>query len=136
MKKLVCACVLTALAVPAAAQTIEVGKADWNEFPRLSREDRRLPYEDMVGAVETILAEKACRMRGQHARRFDITVPYAVLVEPDGSASRIVVADMACAPLETIVGNVVADLAELGDFRDAAGPSARWYSSDINFTLQ
>lgn len=130
------ALMLLSFAAPAAGQTIEVGKADWQKMPQLAQVERPLPYAEMVGRVEQLLTEKQCRLRGQSPRRFDITVPYAVLVGPDGHASRIVVADMGCAPLETMVGNIVADRAQLGDFRPAASTAPKWYSSKINFTQQ
>lgn len=130
------ALMLLAIAAPAAEQTIEVGKANWQKMPQLAQVERPLPYAEMVGLVEQLLTEKQCRLRGQSPRRFDITVPYAVLVGPDGEASRIVVADMGCVPLETMVGNIVADRAQLGDFRSAAAATPTWYSSKINFTQQ
>lgn len=130
------ALILAAAAVPAASQTIEVGKADWKKFPTLVSAERRLPYEQMAGGVEELLATGQCKLPGQSARRFDITVPYAVRIEPSGQASRIVVADMGCKPLEMMVGNLVADMAELGDFRAAAAGAPKWYSSKINFAQE
>lgn len=130
--------VLTLLASAAApaGTTLEVGKADWDAMPALIKVERRLPYEDMAGFVEQILADKQCKLKGQSARRFDITVPYAVLLEPDGKARRVVVADMGCMPLETLVGNMVADMAETGDFRPSPAKEARWYSSQLNINLE
>jgi hypothetical protein len=136
MMTLLSAFALAVLATPSAGPTIEVGKANWNEMPRLAKAERMLPYEELVGRVETILAQKKCQLRGQTARRFDITVPYAVLVGAGGTVQRIVVADLGCEPIESLVGNMVADLSELGDFKNAGAASPRWYASDFNFTLQ
>ena len=124
------------LAAPAGATTIEVGKANWSSMPRLDKAPRPLSYSTMVGNVEKMLQQRTCRFDGQSPRRFDLTVPYAVLIEPDGKASRVLVADMGCEPLETMVGNLVADLSELGDYRASAGDTGRWYASSINFTLR
>lgn len=136
MKKMFALLAAASLAAPAAAQTIEVGNANWSSFPKLQKSPRPLSYETMVGNVEEMLAKRTCQIEGQRARRFDITVPYAVFLQPDGKASRVVVADMGCEPLETMVGNLVADLSRLGDFKDSAGDKGRWYASALNFTLR
>lgn len=114
---------------------VDVGRADWDKMPALDVE-RRLPTAAMVGQVEKILTDGGCALEGQTARRFDITVPYAVLVEPDGGAKRVVVGETGCAPLESYVGLVVLTMAEAGDFRSSGSAKARWYASELNFTQE
>lgn len=114
---------------------VDVGRAEWDKMPSL-KVDRRLPTAEMVGQVEAMLTSGKCAMKGQTARKFDITVPYAVLVEPDGGARRVVVAETGCAPLESYVGLVVLTMADQGDFRSAGQDRARWYSSELNFTQE
>ena len=115
---------------------VDVGRADWSRMPALETVERLLPTPAMVGDVEKMLVSGQCRLKGQNARRFDITVPYAVLVEPDGSARHVVVAETGCAPLESYVGVVVLTLAEAGDFRPSGQATARWYASKLNFTQE
>lgn len=130
--------VLLALAafasVPNSVQ-VDVGRADWSAFPELRRTARDLPMATMVAHVETILREGRCVLAGQSANRFDITVPYLVLLEPNGSTSRVVVADIGCPALETYVGSVVIALAREGDFPPTGERRARWYGSNFNFNL-
>ena len=114
---------------------VDVGRADWDKMPPLKVE-RRLPTAAMVGQVEKILLNGGCRFEGQTARQFDITVPYAVLVEPDGGARRVVVGETGCAPLESYVGLVVLTMADEGDFRSSGQSTARWYASELNFTQE
>ncbi|HYE27604.1 MAG TPA: hypothetical protein VEA61_05155 [Allosphingosinicella sp.] len=64
---------------------VDVGRADGSGMAPLNAGERRLPTPGMVGQVERILLSGACSIPGQTSKRFDITVPYAVLVEPDGS---------------------------------------------------
>lgn len=115
---------------------VDVGRADWDSMPALQAVDRRLPTPSMVGQVERILQSGGCSISGQTARRFDITVPYAVLVEPDGSARRVVVGETGCAPLESYVGLVVLTMAEAGDFKPSGQSKARWYASELSFTQE
>jgi len=114
---------------------VDVGRAEWDKMPPL-RVERRLPTAAMVGQVEKILMSGQCSMDGQTARRFDITIPYAVLVEPDGGARRVVVGETGCAPLESYFGLVVLTMADQGDFRSSGQARARWYSSELNFTQE
>jgi hypothetical protein len=124
------------LSAAATEVRVDVGRANWDALPQLEATDRRLPYETMVERVEQMLKSGECSVLGQQPERFDITVPYAVLVEPDGSASRVVVAESGCAPLESYVGRLVHERARLGDFKRSGADRTRWYASKINFTLQ
>ena len=122
------------LSVPGSVQ-VDVGRADWTAFPELRRTARELPFGTMVGRVETILRERQCQLPGQSPERFDITVPYLVLLQPDGTVNRVVVADIGCPAIETYVGSIVVALAEQGDFRPTGEGQARWYGSNFNFNL-
>ena len=127
--------VLLALAAPAAAQTVEVGRAEWGKMPRLEVNKARLAHRDMVSFVEQLLVKEQCSFKGSTARRFDITVPYAVLLDPAGKVSRVLVADTRCEPLETLVGRAAIGLADVGAIKTAPAGEPRWYASEINFTL-
>jgi hypothetical protein len=115
---------------------VDVGRINRQALPPLQAVERSLPTPTMVENVEKILESGQCNLPGQSSRRFDITVPYAVLVEPDGSAGRVVVQETGCAPLESYVGLLVMRLASEGDFAKSRAPRARWYTSEINFNLQ
>ena len=130
---------LALLALAAFASTpaiqVDVGRANWSAFPEPRRAERELPVAAMVAEVETILRERQCEIPGQSADQFNITIPYLVLLEPNGSASRVVVADFGCPPLETYVGLLVGALARDGTFRPTGDSRARWYGSNFNFNL-
>ena len=124
------------LGAPAATMQIDVGTGNWAALPTLKAEGVRLPTPDMVTRMERLLADGECRFDGQSRRRFDITVPYAVLVEPSGRARRAIIAQTGCPALEAYVGGVVLKLAQRGDFDPTGESEARWYSSEVNFNLQ
>jgi hypothetical protein len=115
---------------------VDVGQIKRNALPELKTTDRPLPTPTMVEDVEKMLASGKCRFSGQSPTRFDITVPYAVMVEPDGTSRRVVVQETGCKPLEAYVGLLVLEMARQGDFAKSAGPKTRWYASEINFNLQ
>ncbi len=115
---------------------VDVGRANWTALPPLKAVERVMPSPEMVDRVETMFESGACSIPGQSAKKFDITIPYAVLVEPDGSARRVVVAETGCAALETYVGLIVSAMAREGDFQRTREAKARWFSSELNFNLQ
>lgn len=115
---------------------VDVGRFDQKALPVLQAVDRLLPTPNMVRDVEEMLESGTCKFSGQSANRFDITVPYAVLVEPDGTSSRVVVQETGCEQLESYVGLLVLEMARQGDFVKSGGQQARWYTSELNFNLQ
>ncbi|MBV8686111.1 MAG: hypothetical protein JOZ90_02870 [Alphaproteobacteria bacterium] len=122
-------------ASPAEIQ-VDVGRADWKALPRLTSLSRDMPTNAMVGRVEAMLRKGACHFRGQTSQKFDITVPYAVLVNPDGTANRVIVGETGCPALESYVGLLVLGMARNGEFRRNGEASARWKASEISFTQE
>jgi hypothetical protein len=115
---------------------VDVGRVNLSTLPRLERAKRGLPTSDMVDRVGKMLADGPCILDDQHPSSFNIDVPYAVLVEPDGSARRVIVQDIGCADLESYVGLIVLELGRLGDFRPTGEKKAKWYGAKLNFNLQ
>ena len=114
---------------------IDVGRANWSEFPQLVPEPRDLPMGEMLVRMERMLRSRECVLAGQRYTRFDVTVPWLVQVEPDGRLSRLVIADMGCRALEVYVADLIINLARRGDIRPPAAPEQRVYASDFNFNL-
>lgn len=136
MKIAITAIALTLAASPVQAQNVDVGKVNWSKLPALKEKPSRLDYAQLADRVEKVLSTENCQIKGASPQRFDITVPYAVLVEPNGKASRIVVAQMNCAGIETLVGEAVLARSDVGDFLPTGEAKARWYVSALNFTLR
>lgn len=126
---------LAALLLLAAQSPIpvEVGRFDPANFPHAKLIDRRMPEADLVRRVDTILANKECDLAGQTKDSYNIVAPYAVLIGKGGAPSRIVVKDLGCPAIETLVGQVVNELVRAGDFRSNPFGGERWYVSEIGF---
>ena len=123
----------TTTAAASPEVSVEVGRFDPNSFPDLIKLERTLPHGEMTRRVQAILAEERCTLEGQSDRRFDITVPYAALLNAQGNASRIVVKDTGCVPLETLVGQIVIAQFDRGDFQIRHRNGERWYSGELYF---
>lgn len=113
---------------------IFVGKFDPAEFPNAHKVERRMPHADLNNRIERILGSQECKLNGQTKTRFDIVVPYAVLMEPSGQPKKVVVKEIGCAPIERLVGEIGSELAKAGDFKIAASSGDRWYVTEAYFT--
>lgn len=133
---MIIAVLLTALAAqPAQAEPrIEVAQADWRQFERVSTR-LSVPTNRMMDEVVQMLRRGECRLQGQNARDFNITVNYALRVDAANRPERIVVQDIGCRPLETMVGGMVSDMLRHNYFNIPAAASGRWYGNSVNFNL-
>lgn len=111
-----------------------VGRFDPADFPNAQKIERRMPHADLNNRVEKILGDRRCTIDGQTKTRFDIVVPYAVLMDPAGKPEKVVVKDLGCDPIERLVGEIGSELANAGDFKVAHNSGRRWYVSEAYFT--
>ena len=125
--------VLLLLAAQTPTIPVEVGRFDQANFPHAKMVDRRMPEAELVRRVDIIMASKECTFQGQTKDSYDISAPYAVLIGTGGAASRIVVKDLGCPAIETLVGTVANQLVKAGDFRGNEAAGERWYVSEIGF---
>ena len=134
LSPLIAATLLAAAAPPEIR--VDVGDVDLATLPALEQSGPDLPTRAMVARVERILASGHCKIRGNTSRRFDIDVPFAILVEPDGKANQVVVSDLGCPELESFTGIIALELANRGHLRGTADSKAQWFGSSLNFNQQ
>ena len=125
---------LLALAATPVYAPIFVGKFDPSEFPNAEKVARRMPNADLNHRIEEILSHRRCSLEGQTKARFDIVVPYAVLMDPNGKPQKVVVKEMGCEPIEQLVGEIGSELANAGDFKVTHTAGDKWYVSEAYFT--
>ncbi|HEY0013509.1 MAG TPA: hypothetical protein VGB79_11750 [Allosphingosinicella sp.] len=124
-----------ARAAPAADIEVDVGRFDPADFPELIRLERRMPEDEMARRVQAMLSDGRCRIAGNHDRRFNIVVPFAILMEADGTPETVVVHEAGCEALEVLVGQIVLAQLRRGDFRPQHQTGERWYVSELGFAL-
>ncbi|TFI57665.1 hypothetical protein E2493_14175 [Sphingomonas parva] len=117
-------------------EVLQVGSANWEKMPDLKVNMKYVPYTQLVAIAEEIFRTKQCTLPGQTAKAFDLTVPYAALVEPNGKTQRVLVSGVGCTPIETLVGMTVLSLSERGDIRSTGEAKARWFDGTLNLTLK
>jgi hypothetical protein len=121
---------------PAVPDNIDVAEANWDSYPRLVTEHLAIPNGEMVGRVQRLMQRDVCEFEGQSGRRFNIDVNYAVTLDPQGNATRILVEDVGCRPLELMVGRIAADIVSRGFVRMAPPAQETIFANRINFNLR
>jgi|KBSMisStandDraft_5_1062788.scaffolds.fasta_scaffold543272_2 hypothetical protein len=126
---------IDALLVLAAATSnpIEVGKFDPSAFPNAVKVDRRMPQEELTARADRILQSGRCSFPGQSVDEYSIDVPYAVLLQPSGEVSKVVVKEVGCPELELLTGEVANELAKARDFRPTKAATEQWYVSEVYY---
>ena len=117
----------------AADVPIEVGKFDPSAFPQAVKVDRRMPQSELTARVDRIMASGQCAFRGQAQDSYSITVPYAVMIEPAGNVTKVVVKEVGCPAIELLTGQVAKELAKARDFRPTNSPVDQWYVSEVYY---
>jgi hypothetical protein len=133
MKTLAMLLPLAALAAPAAAQKVETGTTEWDKLAPAPMGIDDTDYSRLVRWTAQELKDPACRRKGWRPERFDVEEPYAVLVEPNGSVSRIIVKEMGCPALNTVIGSTLADMVKRGKFKPTGQPQPLWYGGRLSF---
>jgi hypothetical protein len=126
---------ITTLLVLAAAASnpIEVGRFDSSAFPNAVKVDRRMPQEELTARADRIMQSGRCSFPGQTVDEYAIDVPYAVLLQPWGEVSKVVVKEVGCPELELLTGQVANELARAHDFRPTKAAAEQWYVSEVYY---
>jgi hypothetical protein len=136
MKRIALLLAVTMLAVPAAAQTVQTGRGEFSKFPQLKKKNIPLDYNRLIAWTEEALSRGKCQLKGQRPKKFDIDVPYAALVEPDGTVRRIIIGEIGCPELETMVGSTIVEMVKRGDIKPTGQDQAYWYGDRIAFARE
>lgn len=122
-------------AAPVVDVAVDVGRFDPSDFPELIRIERRMPEDEMHRRVEAMIADGRCTLEGATDRRFNIVVPFAILMQPNGTPQEVVVHEAGCEALETLVGQIILAQLRRGDYRPQHQQGERWYVSELGFAM-
>ena len=120
---------------PTVPENVDVAQANWRAYPRLDTPTLAIPNGEMVTRVQRLMQRGECSFEGQSARRFSIDISYGIQLDSAGNATRILVQDIGCRPLELMVGRIAADIVRRGWVRTPAPTQPTIYASQINFNL-
>lgn len=126
---------LLLLVAAGADVPVAIGKFQTTSLPPLTKVERSLPHGDMTKQVEDLLAQGQCSLPGQPKGRFDLAVPYAIRLDANGVATKVVVDDVGCQQISMLVAKVVVAQASRGDFKVTPGQTEQWFGSDVYFKM-
>ncbi len=133
MKKLIGMAILATAATSVQAQQVDVGTGDWSSLPRARVVGNANVGPAVAAEVERIGRDRSCQVEGLGPRRVDIAVPFVLEIDSSQHVQRIVVKDIGCPELETLLGQVVQRLAAIGEYSGTEGPG--WYRSAIELSI-
>jgi hypothetical protein len=117
----------------ATSAPVQVGNFNPSAFPKAALRERHIPHEELTARADIIMKAGVCHFPGQEKDRYSITVPYAVLVQPSGAVSKVIVHDVGCPDLEILTGQVANELGKAGDFKPTAASGEQWYVSEVYY---
>jgi hypothetical protein len=133
MKKSAIALAALLAASAAHAQPVDVGTGDWANLPEARQTGQSHLGSAVAAAVEGIARKGDCKVAGLGPRGVDISVPFTLKFSSSWRVERIVLRDLGCPELETLLGRVVQRLAAQREFVAPNGPG--WYRSVFDLTV-
>ena len=132
MKMFVAAAALLLGSASASAATIEVGTGDWSNIPEMRQLVDSID-SNTVAAIHETIESGECKIEGQREGDLDMTVPFLVQFDANGSVQRLVIEKMGCAKAEGILAGALLKLIDRGGFRPVGGMQQGWFRSQVSF---
>ena len=134
MKTIFAAMALLVGSATAQAQQVDVGTGDWTQLPTARNLRSMTISEAAMQRVEAIGRRRTCAVPGLGPRRISLSVPFTIRFDEERRAQRIVLRDLGCPELETVLGRVVQGMAARGAYAPSGGPG--WYRNALEFTIE
>ena len=132
MKKFIAAAALLLASASATAATVEVASGDWSNIPEMRQMVDSID-SNAVAAIHESIESGECVIEGQRKGDLDMTVPFLVKFNTDGSVDRLVLEKIGCEKAEGILAGALLKLIDRGSFRPVGGMQEGWYRSSVSF---
>ena len=132
MKHIVTAAFLLA-ATPVAAQTIQTAGGDWSNIPEMRQQVGATVDGDAVAAIAEMVDRGECTIAGQRRGNLDMSVPFLVKFNADGTIDQIVVHSIGCARAEGLLAGAAIRMMRQRAFEPAGGPHEGWFRGELSF---
>jgi hypothetical protein len=129
------ALILGAIAMPAAAVTVETANGDWSKLPQLSQRGYQHLNEKMEAKLFEIAEAKQCPSFTLKEGRLDFSISFAVQYGTDSAPSRIVIPKLDCAEAESVLGGALVEMLQAGDYAPTGKSAAGWYQGGLGFSF-
>jgi hypothetical protein len=126
---------LIAVAMPAAAVTVESATGDWSKLPQMSQRGYDHLSEKMQAELYEIAESKQCPSFTLNQGRLDLRMGFATQYAADGSLSRLILPKLDCPEAESVVGGAVLEMIQAGDYAPTGRSANGWYQGTLGFTF-
>lgn len=133
MKQIVLGLGLLLGSAAASAQSVEVAGGDWTNVPAIEAAGEHRISNEILDRMHELAAQGVCEVPGMRRNRINLTIPFVLRFTEQGGIERVVVRNMGCPQLETLLGGVVLELARAGEYRPTGENLERWYRSELSF---
>jgi len=133
MKRLL-ALALLITAVPAASATrVEVADGNWSFLPPLKQRGNDHINSDALARINEIVLDRQCTLPGQQGRNYDVRLTFAAHFTPQGTLDRLVMSRLNCPEVEGLLGGVLLEMLEAGDYKPTRHNPEGWYRGELSF---
>ncbi|MBA3511511.1 hypothetical protein [Sphingomonas sp.] len=133
MKHLLAMALLLAPVPAASATRVEVADGNWSYLPLMKQRGSDHLNNDALARIDEIVHARQCTFPGQKGPHYDVTVSFAAHFAPDGSLDRLVMTRLNCPEVEGLVGGVLLEMIQAGDYRPTGANANGWYRGELSF---
>ena len=113
----------------AAAPTVEVANGNWSWLPSLKQRSNAELRNIAIGP------DQKCSALVTKADATEFNISFAAHFDPDGTPTKVVMSKLDCPEVEGILGGVLREMVEKGDYSPDGSNIDGWYKGTLSFTI-
>lgn len=118
-----------------AGPTVESANGDWSKLPQLEQRGYQHLNEKMEAKLYEIAGSGHCPSFTLSHDRLDLRISFATQYTPEGSLSRLILPQLGCADAEAVVGGVLLEMLQAGDYAPTRKSLNGWYQGALGFSF-
>lgn len=119
--------------VPASAAKVEIATGSWEHLPSLSKHGQAHLNNNAIARIMEVVGGRKCKLSGQSYGRLDFNLSFAAHFQPNGTLERVIMPKLDCAEVEGIVGGMLLEMIQGGDYRPTGDNPEGWYRGQLAF---
>src|SRR5574338_1353629 len=134
MRLLLSALLLGSLPVAASAASpiVEVADANWSFLPPLKQRSSDHLSNKGIARIHEIAKERKCNIPGMKSGLLEFDMSFAAQFTSDGKLTRLVMPKLACPEAEGILGGMLLNMVQEGDYRPDGKNRDGWYRGELS----
>ena len=120
--------------VPAASATrVEVADGNWSFLPPMRQRGNDNINNEALVRINEIVWKGDCTLPGQQGKTYDVRLSFAAHFTPQGTLDRVVMNRLNCPEIEGLLGGVLLEMLEAGDYKPTRHNPEGWYRGELSF---